>query len=312
VYFDECTSLSYNINEWGRFKLSIDMNIEKQYLDLLDNILKNGQFTPDRTGTGTISIPHAMLTHDMSEGFPLFTTKRIAWKTVKVELEGFIKGITDKHWYQERGCKIWDEWCNPMLIPWWMTQPGHEDERKEYQLNENRLGKIYGYQWRQFGQSQTQRGKDQLQRVLDTLIKNPTDRRMLVSAWNPSELDEMALPPCHYAWQVTVLCGKLHLNWVQRSCDMFLGIPFNIASYGLLLEILAKYAGLQPGTLTGFLTNVHVYSNHVEQVKEQLSRTPFDLPTLSMEPTGVVDWTYENATLANYQHHPAIKAPVAV
>lgn len=288
------------------------MNIENQYLDLLANILSNGQYTQERTGTGTISIPHAMLSHDMSKGFPLLTTKRIAWKSVKVELEGFIKGITNKAWYQERGCKIWDEWCNPILIPWWMTQPGHEDERKEYQLSEDRLGKIYGYQWRNFGLSQTQRGKDQLQMVLDTLIKNPTDRRMLVSAWNPLELNEMALPPCHYAWQVSVIGGKLHLNWVQRSCDLFLGIPFNIASYGLLLEILAKYAGLQPGILTGFLTNAHIYSNHVEQVKEQLSRTSYDLPMLTLQSSNVFDWSHDLATLEGYKHHPSIKAPVAI
>lgn len=288
------------------------MNIENQYLDLLDNILSNGQYTEERTGTGTISIPHAMLSHDMSKGFPLLTTKRIAWKSVKVELEGFIKGIIDKAWYQERGCKIWDEWCNLNLVPWWMTQPGHEEERKEFQLSENNLGKIYGYQWRNFGLSQTQRGKDQLQNVLDTLIKNPTDRRMLVSAWNPLELNEMALPPCHYAWQVSVIGGKLHLNWVQRACDVGLGIPFNIASYGLLLEILAKFAGLQPGTLTGFLTNVHIYSNHVEQVKEQLSRTPFDLPKLILQDSNVLDWNHDLAKLEGYNHHPAISMPVAV
>jgi len=282
--------------------------MENQYLQLLKYVLENGTKTEDRTGVGTIAIPHAMLSHDMAEGFPILTTKKIGWKTVRVELEGFIKGVTDKQWFQDRGCHIWDEWCNPMLIPSWLEG----EERKEFQLNEHRLGKIYGYQWRQFGNSQTVRGKDQVQRVLDTLLKNPTDRRMLVSAWNPVELDEMALPPCHFSWQVTVLDGKLHLNWNQRSCDLFLGIPYNIAFYALLLEMLAKHACLKPGTLTGFLTNVHIYSNHVTQVGEQLSRTPLTQPKLLLSNESFYEWTYTNAALENYQYLPAIPAPVAV
>ena len=284
------------------------MNIESQYLDLVKTVLQNGIYTDERTGTGTIAIPHAMISHDMSNGFPIMTTKKIAWKTLKVELEGFIKGVTDKTWFKDRGCRIWDEWCNPMLVPSWLES----EERKEFQLQERRLGPIYGYQWRQFGNSKTVRGVDQLQRVLDTLIKNPNDRRMLVSAWNPQDLDQMALPPCHYAWQVSVIGGKLHLCWNQRSCDLGLGIPYNIASYALLLMLLAKHAGLEPGTLTGFLTNVHIYKNHVEPLKLQLTRTPFDFPTLKLTNVDFLSWDHTKASLVGYRHCPVIPMAVAV
>lgn len=286
--------------------------MEKQYLELIDKILKDGIKSDDRTGVGTISIPHAMLSHDMSEGFPITTTKRIGWKTVKVELEGFLKGITNKSWYQERGCTIWDEWCNPSLIPSWLNEVGYEKERKEFQLNENRLGLIYGAQWRNFNGVGIRDGVDQIEKLLHTLKTNPTDRRMLVSAWNPNQLGQMALPPCHYSWQVSVLGGKLHLNFVMRSLDVGLGWSYNAAFYGLLLEILARYAGLQPGTLTAFLTNVHIYSNHVEPLKQQLSRTPYKLPKLLLEDSDVVNWNHGLAKLEGYVYHPSIKMDVAV
>jgi thymidylate synthase len=287
---------------------------EKEYLSILKNIMDNGALIPNRTGIDALTIPHTMFQHDMSTGFPLLTTKKIAFKTMKVELEGFIKGITDKRWYQERGCKIWNEWCNPSKIPEGLSL----EKKKEFQKNENDLGPIYGAQWRNFNGVGTSNqwgnpASDQLNSVVETLKKNPQDRRMICSAWNPLVLDKQALPPCHVLWHATVVNDKLSLCWFQRSCDFFLGIPFNAASYGLLLHLLAKEAGLNEGILTGFFSNAHVYVNHLDAVNEQLSRTPFDYPKIETKNfTSIFDWKHEDSKVINYQCHEAIKAPVAI
>lgn len=278
---------------------------EQGYLDLLKDILENGDLVPNRTGVSAYTIPHSMLKFDMKDGFPLFTTKKMAFKAIKVELEFFIKGLTDKKWLQDRGCKIWNEWCNPKKIPSGLTN----DERKEFQLNEMDLGKVYGYQWRNFNSS----GKDQLKHIIDQLKTNPTNRQLVCSAWCPTEIEEQALPPCHILWHVFVVKNKLHLCWFQRSVDSFLGLSFNVASYALLLHLIAKETGYEPGILTGFLSNCHIYENHVEAVKTQLSRTPLKFPEIEITNfKSIYDWTYEDVIVKNYESYPAIKADIAV
>jgi len=281
------------------------MNIEKQYLELLQNVIDNGFLKSNRTGVSAYTIPNAMVQHDMSEGFPLLTTKKMGIKNISAELEFFIKGLTDKNWLKERRCHIWDEWCNPSLIP----DNLDEEERKEFQLSESDLGKVYGYQWRNFNSQEY----DQLRNVMDTLRINPNDRRMVVSAWNPLQFDEMALPPCHMMWGVTVVGGKLNLWWVQRSVDIFLGLPYNIASYALLLKLLCEASGYEAGILTGFLSDVHLYGNHIDQAKLQLSRTPNVTPSLDIiDFKNIYEWEYKQVEISGYDPHNPIKAPIAV
>lgn len=275
----------------------------KAYLELVKTVLREGKMKPNRTGTPALTIPGAMLQHDLRQGFPAVTTKKLAFKSLKVELEGFLKGITDKHWYQERGSTIWDEWCNPKKIP-----PGLNDkERKSFQQQETDLGKIYGYQWRNFG------GVDQLQTLVDMLKTDPMNRRMLVSAWNPTDLPEMALPPCHVLFHVVVIDTIIHLTWFQRSCDLLLGIPFNLGSYALLLHLLALESGLTPGVVTGMLSDVHIYENHISGAKEQLTRSPYPLPKIHTASfNGILNWEHSHTRLEGYQHHPRINFKVAV
>lgn len=281
------------------------MNIEKQYLELLENVLKKGTVKKNRTGTSAITYIPTMVQHDMSEGFPLITTKKMGVKSISAELEFFIKGLTDKQWLKDRKCYIWNEWCNPSKVPPILT----DAETKEFQLNENDLGKVYGYQWRNFNSEDY----DQLQVVIDTLKSDPDNRRMVCSAWNPLQFSEMALPPCHVMWGVQVLDGKLNLWWNQRSVDLFLGLPYNIASYAILLKLLAKEAGLGEGVLTGFLSDIHIYENHVDQVNEQLSRERRELPKLNITNfNGIFNWEYTDVELTDYNPHSSIKAPIAV
>ena len=276
----------------------------QSYLSILTQILKNGISSNYRTGVGTIRIPGATFQHSMENGFPLLTTKKMAFKSIRVELEGFIKGITDKQWYKERGCTIWNEWCNPQKISF-----ASESERKQKQLKENDLGKIYGYQWNNFNSSKY----NQLQTIIDDLKNNPNSRRMVCSAWNPCELNEMALPPCHLLWQVTVINNTLHLFWYQRSVDTFFGLPFNIASYALLLHLLAKISGYKEGVLTGFLADVHLYNNTIDLAKEQITRTPLQLPTIKTQHIDTIyDWSWDKTKLINYNSHEAIKGQIAV
>lgn len=281
------------------------MNIEKEYLKLMETILEKGHMRGNRTNTDAITHTPTMLQHDMSIGFPLLTTKKMGIKTISAELEFFIKGLTDKQWLKDRKCKIWNEWCNPDKIPSGLT----DLERKEYQSNENDLGPIYGYQWRNFNSQDY----DQLENVLNTLKEDPNNRRMVCSAWNPLQFNQMALPPCHIMWGVQVLNGKLNLWWTQRSVDVFLGLGYNITSYALLLKLLAKESGLGEGILTGFLVDVHIYENHIDQVKKQLNREMVDLPTLDITNfNGIFNWEYTDTDLKNYNPHPSIKGKVAI
>ncbi len=276
--------------------------LDTQYINLLRDILKNGTDKTDRTGVGTRSVSGRMIQHDMSEGFPALTTKKLYFKTMATELEGFLKGITDKRWYQKRGCGIWNEWSNKK------TRPENINQEDWYDL-----GPIYGAQWRDFNGS----GYDQIGYILNSLKNNPSDRRMIVSAWNPLQLDEMALPPCHFSFQVIIRGEYLDLLWNQRSVDCFLGLPFNIASYGLLLSLLAYQFSYKPGILTGFLGDTHIYNNHIDQVNEQISRldNAYDLPQLKINNSfnSVLELDVsKDIELINYQYHSPIKAPIAV
>jgi thymidylate synthase len=261
------------------------------YLDLLKYVLENGQSRKGRTKEHYSSVNTLLFRHNMGDGFPAVTTKKLAFKTMLVELEGFIHAVTSKKWYQDRGCHIWDEWSNP--------SHDHDDD----------LGPIYGYQWRKFGPH----NEDQFQKILNTLKVTPYSRRMVCSAWNPTDDMYMALPPCHFAWSVNTIGNKLNLNWVQRSCDMFLGVPFNIASYATLLHLMAKECNMEEGELTGVLWDAHIYHNHIDQVKLQLSRDPYPLPTIETNWKGdIYKWTHEDSILKDYKHHPSIKGDVAV
>lgn len=294
-------------------------SVDRQYHDLLTKIHDLGVWEDNRTGIKTKNFPSFMFFHNMAYGFPLLTLKRTPFKSVKVELEGFIQGITSKKWYQERGCTIWDEWCNPQKVPY-----GTDDDTKAKMKAEDDLGLIYGHQWREFDRPRDcdwmeidgigNRAVDQLYNIVYDLKRNPHSRRMVCSAWNPLALNQMALPPCHVLWQVTNYNGFLNLAWFQRSCDVPLGIPFNIASYGLLLHLLCKETGLLPGYLTGFLNNVHYYENQEVHVKEILGRTDHvPLPTvLSEDFAGIFMWTHEQTVLENYHPLSSIKIPVAV
>lgn len=287
------------------------------YHDILERVLKQGIWRNTRTGIRALTIAGAMFEHDMAQGFPAVTTKKLALRVMMVELEAFIKGITDKRWFQERNCHIWDEWANPRKTPY-----GTSEEAKRIMKEELDLGPIYGFQWRHFGAEYegpiadyTGKGVDQLSAIRRKLRENPDDRRMLVMAWNPTQLDQQALPPCHYGFQVTVLEGKLNLLWNQRSVDCGLGLPFNIASYALLLHLLAKEAGLEEGRLVGFLSDVHIYENHLDTIKTQLSRDPlkYALPTVETNmPNGLDHWTWEDTKIVGYQHYPHLTMDVAV
>ena len=287
----------------------------ESYKEIVQKIINEGKRKENRTGIDTIAIAGATFEHDMSEGFPLLTTKKMARKTMAVELEGFINGIADKQWYKERGCNIWNDWCNPEKVPYL-----HDEETKDKMRNERDLGPIYGFQWRHFGADYQNfasdyegKGIDQLRNLTEKLKENPEDRRMIVSAWNPQDLGKMALPPCHYSFQTTVIDDKLNLFWNQRSVDTALGLPFNIASYGLLLHLLAKDSGLEEGKLVGFLGDTHIYENHLKELKEQLQREPYPLTRVKTAGlNSIFDWNHDKTSFENYNHHSEIKFPVAV
>ncbi len=258
----------------------------RQYLDALQHILDHGTPSDDRTGTGTLSVFGMQMRYDLADGFPLVTTKRVHLKSVIHELLWFLSGDTNVGYLQDNGVTIWDEWA---------------DETGD-------LGPVYGRQWRDFG------GVDQIAALVEQIRITPDSRRMIVSAWNPVDVPEMALPPCHTLWQVRVLGGKLHLQLYQRSADMFLGVPFNIASYALLQMMLAQVTGYTPGTFVHTLGDAHIYSNHMEQVRTQLARDPRPLPQMHLlrRPESLFDFRYEDFAIEGYDPHPAIRAPVAV
>lgn len=285
------------------------------YFKIIKNILENGVWKDNRTGTRTLAVAGAMFEHDMEDGFPLLTTKQVPFRLVSSELEFFIKGITNKNWLKENNNHIWDEWCSPDKVKY-----GHDEETKKRMLEENELGPIYGWQWRHLGGKYTTYdadyndvGIDQLKNAIETLKKNPNDRRIIVTAWNPVDIHRMALPPCHYGFQLTVLDGKLNLMWNQRSVDSALGLPFNIASYALLLHLIAKEVNLKEGKLIGFLGDVHIYEDHIEGLKEQLSREPFTLPKIQTNNfKSIFDWKYQDSEVVEYKCHPKIKFNIAV
>jgi thymidylate synthase len=287
----------------------------KAYLDIAGRILEQGILKKNRTGVDALTLAGAVFEHDMSLGFPLLTTKRIPYRLVASELEFFIRGITDKEWLRARDNHIWDEWCSPDLEPY-----GNEPGTRERMRAQRDLGPVYGWQWRHFGARYTgwdgeppDAGADQLGELIRTLKSDPGSRRMVVSAWNPVDLRRMALPPCHYSFQAIVLDGKLNLLWNQRSVDTALGLPFNIASYGTLLHLLAKEAGLGEGRLTGFFGDTHIYVNHVEGIREQLARPPRPLPKIRTRAfTSIFDWKYADSVIEDYDPHPAIKFDIAV
>lgn len=290
-----------------------NINIEEQYLDALGDIL-NGEETANRTGINTIAIDGVMLKHNMSEGFPLLTTKKVNFGLVASELEFFIKGITSKKWLQDRGNHIWNPWCSPINVPY-----GNDEKTKKKMEEEDDLGPIYGAQWRSFGdEEEGLRSVDQLKNCVDRLKTNPECRRNIVSAWNPLELHRMALVPCHVLFRVGVRNGKINLSWYQRSCDFPVGVPFNIASYALLLHLLAKETGYEEGQLCGFFDDAHIYENQIGGVVKQLDRDPKQLPRIETESYddgrgfSVFNWEYVDTTVFNYDPYPFIKFPIAV
>ncbi len=287
------------------------------YLDIVKKVLTQGQEKSDRTGTGTLAIAGAMFQHDMKNGFPLLTTKKIPYRLVSSELEFFIKGITDKQWLIDRNNHIWDEWCTPLKVPY-----AHDNITKQKMLAERDLGTIYGWEWRHFGADYkdyqtdyTNQGVDQLKKLVNDLKTKPHSRQMLVLAWNPLDINKAVPPYCHYAFQVTVINNRLNLFWNQRSVDTALGLPFNIASYATLLHLLALETGYEEGILTGFLADVHIYKNHLDGLKEQLSRNPnkYALPKLITKNfKSIFDWQYTDTEVINYKSYPRIKFDIAV
>ena len=264
---------------------------EQQYLDLLGEVLENGARKTDRTGTGTLSVFGRQLRFDIADRFPLLTTKKLHTKSILTELLWFLRGDTNVKWLQERGVTIWDEWA---------------DEN-------GNLGPVYGYQWRHW-RTPDGREIDQIFEVLKNLKTKPDSRRHIVSAWNPADVDKMALPPCHALFQFYVANGRLSCQMYHRSADLFLGVPFNIASYAALTLMVAQVTDLKPGDFVLTLGDAHIYLNHLEQVREQLTRSPRPFPKLKLNPAvkELLDFRYEDFTLEGYDPHPAIKAPIAV
>jgi thymidylate synthase len=253
-----------------------------------------------------------MFEHNISEGFPLLTTKKMWVKSIFAELEFFIKGITSKKWLEDRSCTIWREWANPKIVPY-----GHDEETKKKMMGEDDLGAIYSFQYRHFGAPYSKNsatgGVDQIKEAINLLKTNPNSRRIIVTAWNPVQLDEAALPACHYGYQLIVQGDKLNLLWSQRSVDVALGLPYNIASYAMLLMLYALESGFKPGKLIGFLGDTHIYTNHIDGLKEQLSRETLELPKLTIPNfTSIFDWEYTQFEIDNYHPHPAIKFDIAV
>lgn len=263
---------------------------EGAYLDLLADILANGERREDRTGVGTLGVFGRQMRFDLAGAFPLLTTKRVHFKSIVVELIWFLRGDTNVRWLQERGVSIWDEWADA----------------------EGELGPVYGKQWRSWAAPGGE-SIDQMAKLIEALKTNPASRRHVVSAWNPAEVDQMALPPCHCLFQFHVARGRLSCQLYQRSADVFLGVPFNIASYALLTLMLAKVVGLEPGEFVHTLGDAHLYLNHLDQAREQLAREPLAWPRVELaDKTDLFAFSPEDVKLVGYKPHPAISAPIAV
>ena len=301
-------------------KIGNGMNkLDEQYRGLLAEVLHNGVEKEDRTGTGTLSRFGMQIRHDMSKGFPILTTKKVAFKTMVTELKWFLRGDTNIKYLVDNGCNIWNGDAYKRYYTYFdKLGEGIPYNIKEFieqiKINDEfadewgELGPVYGRQWRNwygFGGS-----IDQIANLIKGLKEDPNGRRHLVSAWNVSKLKYMVLPPCHYSFQCYVADGKLSLMWNQRSADLFLGVPFNISSYGLLLHLLCEETGYEPGHLIGSFGDIHLYKNHIEQAKEQISRDGFDLPELELEYNNILEGDFE-VSLKNYQSHPTIKAPLS-
>ena len=263
----------------------------RQYHELMDRVLRTGLEKRDRTGTGTLSVFGHQMRFDLAEGFPLVTTKKLHLKSIIYELLWFLRGDTNVRWLQQHGVTIWDEWAD----------------------EEGELGPVYGHQWRSWPAADG-RAIDQIAWVVNEIQHNPDSRRLIVSAWNPADIDDMALPPCHCLFQFYVGKGRLSCQLYQRSADIFLGVPFNIASYALLTMMIAQVSGLEPGDFVHTFGDAHLYLNHVAQAREQLTRTPFALPSMALNPevSDIFGFRFEDFRLEHYQAHPHIKAPIAV
>jgi thymidylate synthase len=263
----------------------------RQYLDLMERVLKTGVEKRDRTGTGTLSVFGHQMRFDLAEGFPLVTTKKLHTKSIVYELLWFLRGDTNIRWLQERGVTIWDEWADAA----------------------GELGPVYGHQWRAWPRNPAGT-LDQISAVISDIGKNPDSRRLMVTAWNPADIPRQALPPCHCLFQFYVAEGRLSCQLYQRSADVFLGVPFNIASYALLTLMVAQVTGHKPGEFVHTFGDAHLYLNHLEQAKEQLSRAPYPLPAMRLNPAvkDIFGFKYEDFTLENYRSHPHIKAQVSV
>jgi thymidylate synthase len=263
----------------------------RQFHQLMHHVLEHGAQKSDRTGTGTLSVFGYQMRFDLAEGFPLVTTKKLHLKSIIYELLWFLSGNTNNQWLKERGVSIWDEWAAP----------------------NGDLGPVYGYQWRSWPAPNGEH-IDQIKEIIHTIKTNPESRRIIVSAWNVADIPKMALAPCHAFFQFYVANGKLSCQLYQRSADIFLGVPFNIASYALLTHMVAEQCNLQPGEFIWTGGDCHLYSNHLEQVKLQLSRTPYPLPSLKIhrKPESIFDYQFEDFEIVGYESHPHIKAPVAV
>ena len=297
-------------------------SIEKQYQGILRKLVLYGKEKGDRTGTGTLSYFGDQIRHNMADGFPLLTTKKMAVKTMMTELKWFLKGDTNIKYLVDNNCHIWDgdaykAYPNKKEL----TQKEFIEKIKSnstFAKQYGELGPIYGKQWRDWQSQKFNVAKgegyllqiDQIHKLIVDIKNNPDSRRLMVSAWNVGEVEEVVLPPCHYGFQCYVQDGKLSLMWNQRSCDTFLGIPFNIASYATLLLLLCKETGLEAGELIGNLGDVHLYKNHVQQAKEQIVREPFPLPTIELSNVDILngEWDYE---IKGYEYHPTIKAPLS-
>jgi len=270
--------------------ISIVETAERQYLDLMDDIMRNGVHRGDRTGTGTLSVFGRQMRFDLAQGFPLLTTKKLHVKSIVLELIWFLSGSTNVRWLQERGCTIWDEWADA----------------------DGELGPVYGKQWRSWA---TPGGEtiDQIANVVRSIRENPESRRHIVTAWNPGDVDDMALPPCHCLFQFYIADGRLSCQLYQRSADVFLGVPFNIASYALMTHMMAKVTGLQAGEFIHTLGDAHLYLNHLDQARRQMARAPYPFPELKLAPRAdLFAFEADDIKIEGYRAHPAIRAPIAV